>query len=127
MRPIAEKHGLTLLQLSCIWNLSHGPVKSVVPTITQEIGANAKTMEAKIDELASLPQITLDEDEMEELRRIGDNTNCMELKGANPGHTGDPLPDRWSLTNDLTKVAERWHIEPGKDLICAHTPSPAAA
>jgi aryl-alcohol dehydrogenase-like predicted oxidoreductase len=27
MRPIAERHGLSLLQLSCLWNLAHGPVR----------------------------------------------------------------------------------------------------
>ena len=26
MRPIAERHGLTMLQLACHWNLAHGPV-----------------------------------------------------------------------------------------------------
>lgn len=127
MRPIAERHGLTMLQLSCIWNLSHGPVQSVVPTLVQEIGEHAKPIETKIDELAHLPEITLNEDEMEELRRIGDNTNCMELKGGNPGHTGEPTADRWSVSNDLAQVAERWHIEPGKDLVCTHSPSPAVA
>ena len=127
MRGIAEKHGLTMLQLACIWNLWHGPVKSVVQTITQEIGANAKSMEGKIDELAQLPEVTFDEDEIEELRRIGDNTNCMDLKGANPGHTGESTADRWGLTNDLTQVAQRWHIEPAKDLICTHTAAPVTA
>ena len=27
MRPIAERHGLTMLQLACHWNLAHGPVQ----------------------------------------------------------------------------------------------------
>jgi aryl-alcohol dehydrogenase-like predicted oxidoreductase len=120
MRPIAERRGLTLLQLACLWNLSHAPVHSVIPTMIQEIGAGAKPIEEKIAELAALPELALDRDEREELRRIGDNTGCMELKGGNPGHTGEPLPDRWSLTQDLTQVAERWQIEPGRDLVCTH-------
>ena len=45
MRPIAERHGLTPLQLACQWNLAHGPVKSVVPTLIQEPGPDARTIE----------------------------------------------------------------------------------
>jgi hypothetical protein len=44
----------------------------------------------------------------------------MELKGGNPAHVGEPLPDRWSLTNDLALVAERWQIEPATALACSH-------
>jgi aryl-alcohol dehydrogenase-like predicted oxidoreductase len=120
MRPIAERHGLTMLQLSCIWNLSHTPVQSVIPTMIQEVGAGSKSIEDKIEELAALPEITLSADEMEELRRIGDNTGCMTLKGGNPEHTGETLPDRWSLTNDLTQVAQRWQIDPAQALVCTH-------
>jgi len=120
MRPIAAHHGLSLLQLSCLWNLSHAPIHSVIPTMIQEVGAGAKTIEAKIDDLAALPELQLSTDEMAELRRIGDNTGCMTLKGGNPEHTGEPLPDRWTLTNDLTQVAERWHIDPQTALACTH-------
>ncbi|MHA3771536.1 aldo/keto reductase [Verrucomicrobiota bacterium sgz303538] len=120
MRPIAERHGLTMLQLACIWNLSHSPVKSVIPTLIQEAGEDVKSFEAKLDELASLPEVKLSPEEMGEIQRIGDNTGCMELKGGNPGHTGEPLPDRWELTNDLNLVAERWHIQPTRDLVCTH-------
>ena len=28
MRPIAERHGLTLLQLACQWNLAHPAVRA---------------------------------------------------------------------------------------------------
>ena len=38
MRPIAERHGLTLLQLACQWNLAHEPVACVAPTLLQEAG-----------------------------------------------------------------------------------------
>src|SRR4051795_7500894 len=33
MRPIAERHRLTMLQLACHFNLVHGPVQCVVPTL----------------------------------------------------------------------------------------------
>ncbi len=53
MRPIAERHGLTLLQLACHWNLAHGPVKCVAPTLIQEPGGT-KTIEDKRAELAAV-------------------------------------------------------------------------
>jgi len=120
LRPFAERHALTLLQLACVWNLSHQPVRTVVPTLIQEIGTGAKSIEEKIAELASLPDFTLSDDEREEIRRIGDNTGCMELKGANPAHSGETLPDRWSISNDLSHVAQRWRIEPTRDLAYTH-------
>ena len=120
LRPIAERHGLTLLQLAGVWNLSHPAVQSIIPTMIQESGAHAKPIEAKIDELAALPEVQLDAEEMSEIARIGDNTGCMELKGGNPAHTGDPVADRWSLSNDLTLVAQRWQIDPLRDLVCTH-------
>jgi aryl-alcohol dehydrogenase-like predicted oxidoreductase len=124
MRPIAEKHGLTMLQLACVWNLNQAPVKSVIPTLVQEVaqtnGAKPKLIESKIDELAALPQVTLTADEVEEITAIGQNKGCMELKGGNPGHAGDPAPDRWALNSDLLDVAVRWKIEPEQDLVCTH-------
>ena len=39
MRPIAERHGLTMLQLACHWNLAHGPVACVAPTLIEEPGS----------------------------------------------------------------------------------------
>ncbi len=119
MRPIAERHGLTPLQLACLWNLAHAPVKSVVPTLVEEVGAQKPILE-KVDELAALPAVALSEEEVEEISSIGDNKGCMELKGGNPGHTGDPQPDRWGLTTDLLGVAERWKIAPPEDLACTH-------
>ena len=119
LRPIAEKHGLTMLQLASLWNLSHSPVRSVVPTMIQECGADAKPIESKIDELV-LPEITFTADEIAEISEIGDNAGCMELKGGTPAHTGDILADRWSLTADLESVAQRWKIDPARDLICTH-------
>jgi aryl-alcohol dehydrogenase-like predicted oxidoreductase len=124
IRPIAKKHGLTMLQLACAWNLSHAPVKSVIPTLMQECaqtnGVTPKTIEAKIDELAALPAVTLSADEVASIAEIGDNKGCMELKGGNPDHKGEPLPDRWSLNPELLDIAARWKIEPQRDLVCTH-------
>lgn len=125
MLTIADAHGLTPLHLACLWNLSQEPVKSVIPTVIQEVGEGARPIEEKIIELSELPNLKLSADEVEELRRIGDNTGCMSLKGGNPEHIGEPLPDRWSLTNDLTQVAERWRIRPEKDLVNLHATAAA--
>jgi aryl-alcohol dehydrogenase-like predicted oxidoreductase len=117
MRPIAERHGLTPLQLACQWNLAHGPVETVVPTLIQESGDDVKTVEAKREELASTPaEVALTADEIAELRRIGDNAGSMTLKGASPEHDGPALPDRWDLSAELRDVASRWAIDPERDL-----------
>ncbi len=125
IRSIAEKHGLTMMQLASIWNLSQSPVKSVIPTLIQEVpqtnGVTVKTIEEKIAELAATPNITLSADEVAHISKLGNNKGCMDLKGGNPSFTGDPAPDRWELTPDLLDVAARWGIEPVRDLACTHT------
>jgi hypothetical protein len=55
--------------------------------------------------------------DVSEIRAIGDNTGCMALKGANPGHAGDERADGWSLYPRLQDVAARWHIDPERDLV----------
>jgi len=120
LRPIARNHQLTMLQLACAWNLSQKSVQSVVPTLIQEGGPGAKSIEAKVDELAGLPPVRLSEQECETIAAVGDNRGCMQLKGANGSHTGLPEPDRWGLTADLEAVAKRWGIDPGRDLAFTH-------
>jgi aryl-alcohol dehydrogenase-like predicted oxidoreductase len=116
LRPIAERHGLTLLQLAVQWCLSHDGVACTVPTLIQEPG-DARPIEAKRAELVAMPrQIVLDESELAQIRAIGDNTGSMALKGAAPEYAGDPRPDRWELTDELDAVARRWGIEPDRDL-----------
>jgi aryl-alcohol dehydrogenase-like predicted oxidoreductase len=117
LRPIAERHGLTLLQLAAQWCLAHEPVACVVPTLIQEIGASARPIEDKRVELLATPAaVVLDADEVAAIRAVGDNTGSMSLKGADPQHEGEPRPDRWPLTADLDAVARRWGIEPDRDL-----------
>jgi aryl-alcohol dehydrogenase-like predicted oxidoreductase len=124
MRPIAERHGLTLLQLACQWNLAHRPVASVVPTLIQEPGEGARRVEQKREELAALPaQVLLSDEEVAELRAIGDNTGSMALKGATPDHEGEPRPDRWPMDGELERLAERWSIDPARDLRQATAPT----
>lgn len=120
MRDIAAKHHLTMLQFACAWNLSQPSVKSVIPTLIQEVGADAKPIETKVEELASLPDVTLNEDELAFIAETGDNTGCMELKGSNRAHVGEALPDRWGLTRDHELIAKKWNINPDQDLVCSH-------
>jgi len=91
--------------------------------LIQESGAKAKPIETKVDELASLPDPArsgLTADECALIAEIGDNEGCMELKGANRAHIGEPQPDRWGLTHDHELAAERWGIDPDADLTCTH-------
>jgi aryl-alcohol dehydrogenase-like predicted oxidoreductase len=117
MRPIAERAGMTMLQLACQWNLAHEPVRCTVPTLIQEAGPGARTIESKRDELAALPRdLRLSEQDVATIRAIGDNSNCMALKGASPDYEGESRPDRWPLDADLLELADRWGIDPARDL-----------
>jgi aryl-alcohol dehydrogenase-like predicted oxidoreductase len=118
MRPIAQRTGLTMLQLACQWNLSHAAVGCVAPTLIQETGPQVRAVEDKRAELAALPrEIRLSDEDIETIRRLGDNTGCMALKGANPDHSGEQRPDRWPLDARLEAVARRWRIAPERDLV----------
>lgn len=110
MRPIMEKHGLTLLQFASIWNLSHPAVESVVPTFIQEAGEGARPIEDKIREFAALPEVRLTPEEVEMIRRIGDNTGCMMLKGASKRHQTSERPDEWPMREDLLELAGRYGL-----------------
>jgi aryl-alcohol dehydrogenase-like predicted oxidoreductase len=126
MRPIAERHGLTMLQLACAWNLAHESVAAVVPTLIQEAGPEAKPIEAKRAELATVPADgPLTSENVEAIRRVGDNTGSMALKGGSPDYDGEPRPDRWELDERLVEVAARWGIDPLRDL--AQSPVPAGS
>ena len=117
MRPIAERAGLTMIQLACQWNLAHRPVECVAPTLIQEVGPGAKSIEDKRAELAALPEQRLTHEDVDAIRALGDNTGCMALKGASPQHTGEEQPDRWTMDDHLATVAERWRIDPQRDLV----------
>ena len=117
VRPYAERHGLTPLQLAAQWDLAHAPVACVVPTLIQEPGPGARTIEDKRAELAATPvEIRLTPQEVAEIRAVGDNAGSMLLKGATPDHEGDELPDRWAVLPELAAVAGRWGIDPERDL-----------
>jgi aryl-alcohol dehydrogenase-like predicted oxidoreductase len=114
IRPIADRHGLTPLQLACVWNLTHHAVECVAPTLIQEPGDGAKPIERKREELAAVPAgPVLTDEEVVEIRTIGDNRGSMLLKGATPDHEGDERPDRWAVDDEKAELAARWGIELG--------------
>ena len=118
VRPYAERHGLTPLQLSCQWTLAQPAVTCVVPTLIQERGPQAKPIAAKREELASTPsEILLSDEELAAIERIGENAGCMALKGGSAVHEGADRPDAWSLDDDLREIAARWQIDPARDLV----------
>ena len=111
MRPIAERHELTPLQLACQWNLAHPAVQCAAPTLIQEAGDQAKPIEDKRAELEALPpELRLTADEVESIRELGDNTGSMLLKGASPDHD-EETADRWPLGPEQEAIADRWGIE----------------
>jgi aryl-alcohol dehydrogenase-like predicted oxidoreductase len=123
LRPIAERHGLTALQLACCWNLAHAPVRCVAPTLIQEAGPQAKPIERKRAELAAVPtESPLTVDEVIEIRTIGDNSGAMLLKGATPDHEGEEQPDRWAIGPEHAELGRRWRIDPERDLRRATAP-----
>jgi hypothetical protein len=60
--------------------------------------------------------VVLSDEEVAELRAIGDNSGSMALKGATPDHEGEQRPDRWSMNDELARIAARWSIDPERDL-----------
>ena len=117
LRPIAERHGLTPLQLACQWTLAQSMVECVAPTMIQEIGEGARPVEEKRAELAALPaEILLTEDEIELISKVGDNAGCMALKGASPVYDDVPVADAWPIDEQLAKLAARWEIDPDSQL-----------
>jgi aryl-alcohol dehydrogenase-like predicted oxidoreductase len=117
LAPLRERTGLSSMHLACQWNLAHPAVECVVPTLIQEAGPDARTIEDKRAELAALPgEQMLDAEDVAAIRAIGDNTGCMVLKGASPEHEGEERPDRWPLSDELVEVGGRWGIDPARDL-----------
>lgn len=110
MIPQAEEYGLTLLQFAAVWNLSHPAVASVVPTFIQESGEFARPIEDKILDFSELPDIRLKFWEVNAIRRIGDNTGSMMLKGASKRHQTSERPDEWPMREDLLELANQYDL-----------------
>ena len=107
IRPMAEKHRLSLLQYAAAWNLSHPAVECVIPTFIQESGPDARSIEEKIASLAPLTDVRLSPEEVAAVRRLGDNTGCMPLKGASARHAKSERCDEWPMRPELVEIGER--------------------
>jgi aryl-alcohol dehydrogenase-like predicted oxidoreductase len=118
LRPFAERADLTMMGLAGQWNLAHPAVECLAPTLIQEVGQDARTIESERAELAAIPaEQRLSEDDVAAIRAIGDNTGRMALKGANPTFEGEEQPDRWALSPELVEAGGRWGIDPERDLV----------
>jgi aryl-alcohol dehydrogenase-like predicted oxidoreductase len=116
--PIADRHGLSTLQLACQWTLAQDPMACVVPTLIQEPGDGARPIEAKRADLAGATgPVVLSREELAEIERVGENAGCMALKGGTPAHEGDERADSWPVNPELGAVADRWGIVPDRDLV----------
>jgi hypothetical protein len=88
----------------------------VAPTLIEEAGG-ARPIERKREELGGVPAVSpLSAEEVDAIRAIGDNSGSMLLKGATPDHEGEEAPDRWTIGPGQLEVAERWGIDPQRDL-----------
>ncbi len=104
MRPVMASAGLSPMGLACQWNLAHPAVACVAPTLIQEAGPDARPIEDKRTELASLPvELRLEPEHVAKIRELGDNTGSMKLKGASAEHEGEDAPDRWALSPELAR------------------------
>ena len=119
MRPIAERHGLTPLQLACAWNLAHPAVECVAPDADPGAGADAKPIERKRAELAARARRARrsTDEEVAAIRAIGDNTRLDAAQGrdARPRGRGAPGP-LGAGRRSTPRSAERWGIDPERDL-----------
>jgi aryl-alcohol dehydrogenase-like predicted oxidoreductase len=121
LRPFAERADLTPMGLACQWNLAHPAVECVAPTLIQEVGPDARTIESERAELAAIPaEQRLSASDVAAIRAIGDNAGCMKLKGASPVFEGEEQPDGWALSPELVEVGGRWGIDPERDLVLTH-------
>jgi aryl-alcohol dehydrogenase-like predicted oxidoreductase len=121
LRPLLQKYGLTGIQFAAAWCLQQTAVKCVAPTLIQEVGDEAKTIEAKAEELGATPMVKFTTEELAMVQDIGDNTGCMHLKGASAVYQAPAVADQWSLSPDLNGVGERWGIDPAVDLSYSHS------
>ena len=118
VQPIADRLGLTPLQMAAEWTLSQTAVHAVVPTFIQEAGTGHKTVEQQRAELAAVSTTRrLSNEDIAQINHLGANHGCMSLKGGTPAHEGPQRPDSWPMAPDLDEVAMRWGIDPTADLM----------
>ena len=120
MRPIAERHGLTMLQLACAWNLAHAA--GAVRGADADPGERRRTRGRSRTSAPSWPPCrrrvaARAPRRSRELRAIGDNTRLDGAEGRERRTRGRarcrPLGARRASSR---RVAARWEIDPRRDL-----------
>ena len=118
MRPVAERHGLTPLQLACAWNLAHGPVE----TRRADAHPGARRPRRSRPSAPSSPPTPRDVAAERRARspscaRIGDNTRLDAAQGrdARPRRPARS-PTAGRVDDQLAELAARWRIDPARDL-----------
>ncbi|MEZ5434814.1 MAG: hypothetical protein R3F31_27345 [Verrucomicrobiales bacterium] len=92
MRQVADRHGLTLLQFACQWNLAQEPVQCVVPTLSRSWRKYQSGRGQSHGDGPTSEENRLSPEEVEAVYHIGNNVGCMELKGASTRHEGARSP-----------------------------------
>jgi hypothetical protein len=90
-------------------------VRCAVPTLVEEPDAT-KPIEAKRAELAAVLRAPLlSDEEIAEIRAIGNNTGCMGPKSVSAQYEGEPQADRWPRPASCARLA----IEPERGVVPA--------
>ena len=119
MRPIAERHGLTTLQLACQWNLAHDPVALRRPDADpgarrRRAAGRGQARRARRRARASSCSPTT---RSPRSARSATTPAAWRSRAPSPRATrASPQPDRWPLTSELRELAARWAIEPEREL-----------
>jgi hypothetical protein len=92
----------------------------VVPTLIEELDSPKSVEQKRADLAAVRGENPLTSEDVDELRAIGDNSNCMALKGGSPDNSGEIAADSWPLDDSLRELARRWDIEPERALVQTH-------
>ena len=116
MRPIASDTGSPSSSSPVTGTSAQAPSSASSRPSSRKPAKTPGRSRTRCAELAALPAEDVSREGVEEIRRIGDNTGCMTLKGASPDHEGDALPDRWALDDELAEAGARWNIDPERDL-----------
>ena len=105
MRPIAERAGLTTIQLACQWNLAHEPVR--VRGADADPGgrpeARADRGQARRAGRAARARSRLTADDVDAIRRAGRQHRLHGAQGRQPEYEGEEQPDRWALDERLVE------------------------
>jgi hypothetical protein len=87
-------------------------VKSVVPTLIQEHGEGARSIESKLDDLAALPEQCLSARKRSKrsVRSVTTPAAWPSKAPASATKGQEPRADEWPMRPDLLDLATRWSL-----------------